>query len=116
MNLWDTAGQERFKTITSAYYRGADGIVIIFDITNHDSFRHVNDWLNEVNRYSSIDTTKRILIGNKCDLEKDRVVPYETAKALADSLGIVYIETSAKTNVNAESSFINITNDLLAFK
>ena len=53
LQIWDTAGQERFRTITSAYYRGADGIIMVYDVTNQDSFNHVADWLGEVNRYAS---------------------------------------------------------------
>jgi small GTP-binding protein len=75
---WDTAGQERFRTITSAYYRGADGIIMVYDVTTLDSFTHVNDWLNEVNRYASEGTCK-LLVGNKSD-RTDKVVQYETAK------------------------------------
>merc|ERR1711997_141721 len=71
LQIWDTAGQERFRTITSAYYRGADGIILVYDITDRESFSHVNDWLNEVNRYVN-ESTCKILIGNKCDNTADR--------------------------------------------
>jgi Ras-related protein Rab-1A len=80
LQIWDTAGQERFKTITSAYYRGADGIIIVFDIANQNSFRHIKDWLDEVNRYASEGACKLIL-GNKCDQE-GRVVSTDMAKVL----------------------------------
>lgn len=79
MQIWDTAGQERFHTVTTAYYRGADGIVFIFDITNRESFRHVNDWLAEVNRYTT-DACKRILVGNKLDKEGERAISSEEAQ------------------------------------
>ena len=68
LQIWDTAGQERFRTITSAYYRGADGIIMVYDVTNAESFGHVNDWLNEVNRYAS-ESTCKLLVGNKNDME-----------------------------------------------
>merc|ERR1711874_641300 len=74
LQIWDTAGQERFRTITSAYYRGADGIVLVFDVTDRESFDHVDDWLTEVNRYVN-DSTMMLLLGNKCDNETDRQVP-----------------------------------------
>mmetsp|Transcript_35141 Transcript_35141/g.71640 ORF Transcript_35141/g.71640 Transcript_35141/m.71640 type:complete len:131 (+) Transcript_35141:108-500(+) len=66
LQIWDTAGQERFRTITSAYYRGADGIIMVYDVTNQESFNHVADWLTEVNRYASEGTCK-LLVGNKSD-------------------------------------------------
>lgn len=78
LQIWDTAGQERFRTITSAYYRGADGIILVYDVTSMESFNHVNDWLTEVNRYASENTCK-LLVGNKID-KPDRVVPTETGK------------------------------------
>jgi GTPase SAR1 family protein len=71
-------GQERFRTITSAYYRGADGIIMVYDSTSEESFNHVNEWLNEVNRYAAEDTCK-ILVGNKSD-KPDKVIPTERAK------------------------------------
>jgi Ras-related protein Rab-1A len=63
LQIWDTAGQERFRTITSAYYRGADGIIMVYDVTVRDSFNHVREWLQEVDKYASADTCK-LLIGN----------------------------------------------------
>jgi small GTP-binding protein len=75
---WDTAGQERFRTITSAYYRGADGIIMVYDVTNQESFDHVNDWLSEVNRYASEGTCK-LLVGNKSD-KPEKVVSSEKAR------------------------------------
>ncbi len=73
LQIWDTAGQERFRTITSAYYRGADGIIMVYDVTRTESFDHVQDWLNEVNRYANQGLCKKLLIGNKCD-RTDRTV------------------------------------------
>ena len=116
LNLWDTAGQERFKTITSAYYRGADGVVVLFDITNQDSFRHLEGWLSEVNRYASPDNTKRILIGNKVDKSSERVISLEAAKEFAGKYGMKYIETSAKAGTNVEQAFNELTEELLKFK
>ena len=73
LQIWDTAGQERFRTITSAYYRGADGIIMVYDVTSTESFNHVSDWLTEVNRYASEGTCK-LLLGNKSD-RADRPPP-----------------------------------------
>lgn len=79
LQIWDTAGQERFRTITSAYYRGADGIIMVYDVTSEESFNHINDWFTEVNRYASENTCK-LLVGNKTDKTADKVVPTEKAK------------------------------------
>ena len=114
LQIWDTAGQERFRTITSAYYRGADGIIMVYDVTSQDSFTHVNDWLNEVNRYASEGTCK-LLVGNKSD-RTDKVVQFETAKAFADSLSIPFLETSAKNASNVEQAFLTMASELIAIR
>ncbi|CAE7205683.1 RABD2C [Symbiodinium sp. CCMP2592] len=101
LQIWDTAGQERFRTITSAYYRGADGIILVYDICDRESFNHVDEWLNEVNRYVNENTCK-ILIGNKCDMTAERQVSTEEAKKKAEDLGIAFIECSAKDATNVE--------------
>jgi Ras-related protein Rab-1A len=112
LQIWDTAGQERFRTITSAYYRGADGIIMTFDVTSMESFDHVNDWLKEVNRYAAEGTVK-LLVGNKSDRTADRVVTHEQAKEFADELGIPYIETSAKSAKNVEEAFLTMAGELI---
>lgn len=112
LQIWDTAGQERFRTITSAYYRGADGIIMVFDVTSTDSFEHVNDWLKEVNRYAAEGTVK-LLVGNKSDRTGDRVVTEAQAKEFADELGIPFIETSAKSSKNVEEAFLTMAGELI---
>jgi Ras-related protein Rab-1A len=112
LQIWDTAGQERFRTITSAYYRGADGIIMVFDVTSTESFDHVNDWLKEVNRYAAEGTVK-LLVGNKSDRTADRVVTEAQAKEFADELGIPYIETSAKSAKNVEEAFLTMAGELI---
>jgi Ras-related protein Rab-1A len=79
LQIWDTAGQERFRTITSAYYRGADGIIMVYDVTSRESFNHINDWLTEVNRYAS-ETSCKLIVGNKCDLKESRIISTEQGK------------------------------------
>ncbi|CAL9120012.1 unnamed protein product [Musa textilis] len=107
LQIWDTAGQERFRTITSSYYRGAHGIIIVYDITEMESFNNIKQWLSEIDRYAS-DSVCKLLVGNKCDLAEDRVVETEKAKAFADSLGIPFIETSAKDSINVEKAFLTM--------
>jgi Ras-related protein Rab-1A len=112
LQIWDTAGQERFRTITSAYYRGADGIIMVYDVTSQDSFDHVNDWLKEVNRYASEGTCK-LLVGNKSDRSADRVVTAEQAKEFADDIGVPMLETSAKSAANVEEAFLTMAGELI---
>ena len=83
LQIWDTAGQERFRTITSSYYRGAHGIIVVYDVTDAESFNNVKQWLNEIDRYAN-ENVNKLLVGNKSDLTAKRAVDYETAKAFAD--------------------------------
>jgi len=112
LQIWDTAGQERFRTITSAYYRGADGIVLVYDICERETFNNLDNWLTEVNRYVN-ESTCKILIGNKCDLNAERQVSTEEAKKKAEELGITFIEASAKDATNVEAAFTAITSELM---
>ncbi|KAJ6803046.1 ras-related protein RIC1 [Iris pallida] len=105
LQIWDTAGQERFRTITSSYYRGAHGIIVVYDVTDQESFNNIRQWLNEIDRYAS-DNVNKLLVGNKCDLTDKRVVSYETGKAFADEIGIPFLETSAKSAANVEQAFM----------
>ena len=111
LQIWDTAGQERFKTITSAYYRGADGIIIVYDVENKDSFRHINDWLGEVGRYAPQNAVK-LIIGNKSD-SSSKIISEATAQELGKTLEIATIETSAKTAENVDKAFELITSQLI---
>ncbi|XP_065000207.1 ras-related protein RIC1-like isoform X4 [Musa acuminata AAA Group] len=107
----DTAGQERFRTITSSYYRGAHGIIVVYDVTDQESFNNVKQWLNEIDRYAS-ENVNKLLVGNKCDLTDGRVVSYETGKAFADEIGIPFLETSAKDSTNVEKAFMTMAADI----
>lgn len=104
LQIWDTAGQERFRTITSSYYRGAHGIIVVFDITDRESFSNVRQWMKEVERYAG-DNVTRVLVGNKCDLAPKREVSYDEGEALANEFGIRYVETSAKDSTHVEEAF-----------
>lgn len=112
LQIWDTAGQERFRTITSAYYRGADGIIMVYDVTSQESFDHVNDWLKEVNRYASEGTCK-LLVGNKSDRSEEKTVTKEQAKEFADDIGVPFLETSAKSADNVEEAFLTMASELI---
>ncbi|OQV25965.1 Ras-related protein Rab-3 [Hypsibius exemplaris] len=104
LQIWDTAGQERYRTITTAYYRGAMGFILMYDITNEESFNSVQDWCTQIKTYSW-DNAQVILVGNKCDMEDDRVITTDRGRQLADQLGLEFFETSAKENTNVKAVF-----------
>ncbi|CAF3872289.1 unnamed protein product [Rotaria magnacalcarata] len=112
LQIWDTAGQERYRTITTAYYRGAMGFILMYDITNEESFNAVQDWCTQIKMYSW-DNAQVVLVGNKCDLEQDRAVTEERGKRLADQLGLEFFETSAKENINVKSVFERLVDIIL---
>jgi len=105
LQIWDTAGQERFRTITSSYYRGAQGIILVFDCTDMESFNNVKQWLGEIDRYAC-ENVNKLLVGNKVDLVSGRVVDKNVATEFAESMSIPYIETSAKNASGVEEAFM----------
>lgn len=107
LQIWDTAGQERFRTITSSYYRGAHGIIVVYDVTDRETFDNVRHWLEEIDSNSGPNVEK-LLVGNKCDLGSKRVVTFDQGKELADSLGISFIETSALSSINVDEAFLQL--------
>ena len=107
LQIWDTAGQERFRTITSSYYRGAHGIIVVYDVTDQESFNNVKQWLHEIDRYAC-ENVNKLLVGNKSDLTSKRVVSFDAAKEFADNLGIEFLETSAKNATNVEQAFMTM--------
>ncbi|CAH0773817.1 unnamed protein product [Bemisia tabaci] len=111
LQIWDTAGQERFRTITSSYYRGAHGIIVVYDCSDAESFNNLKQWLEEIDRYAC-ENVNKLLVGNKCDLTTKKVVDYETAKEYANTLGIPFLETSAKNATNVEQAFITMASEI----
>ncbi|KAI9788000.1 MAG: GTP-binding protein [Peltula sp. TS41687] len=107
LQIWDTAGQERFRTITTAYYRGAMGILLVYDVTDERSFNNIRTWFSNVEQHASEGVSK-ILIGNKCDWEEKRAVSTERGQQLADELGVPFLEVSAKANINVEKAFYSL--------
>eukprot|EP00389_Voromonas_pontica_P007704 GDKH01011617.1.p1 GENE.GDKH01011617.1~~GDKH01011617.1.p1 ORF type:complete len:218 (+),score=26.91 GDKH01011617.1:88-741(+) len=104
LQLWDTAGQERFKTLTPAYYRSAHCVALVYDISDRDSFEKIRGWIQQVDDLGSSDLQK-VLVGNKIDLEDKRVVATEEGQKLADEFGLVFYETSAKSNTKVDALF-----------
>lgn len=114
LQIWDTAGQERFRTITSTYYRGTHGVIVVYDVTNGESFANVKRWLHEIDQ--NCEVVNRILVGNKNDCPDRKVVLYEDAKRFADQMNIKLFETSAKDNLNVEEMFTVMTKMVLETK
>ena len=109
--IWDTAGQERFRAITAAYYRGAVGALLVYDIANQKSYQNVVHWLTELKEHGD-ENIKIMLVGNKSDLRHLRVVASEEAKSFAEDKEIDFIETSALDQTNVETAFHNIISDI----
>lgn len=110
--IWDSAGQERFRTLTTAYYRSAHGIILVYDVNDRETFVHIENWLQEVSRYAASDVNK-VLVGNKCDILNKREVEYETARVYAEKLGISFTEASAKDRTNIDKIFNIMARELV---
>lgn len=112
LQIWDTAGQERFRTITTAYYRGAMGIMLVYDICNEKSFENIKNWIRNIEEHASSDVEKMIL-GNKCDMTDRRQVSKDRGEKLAIDYGVKFLETSAKSSLNVEEAFYTMGRDIL---
>ncbi|KAM9355160.1 ras-related protein Rab-15-like isoform 1-T1 [Pholidichthys leucotaenia] len=108
VQIWDTAGQERYQTITKQYYRRAAGIIFVYDITNEQSFKHIANWVTDVDE-SVLQKMQTILVGNKSDEESRREVTKEQGRKLAEYYGMDFFESSAATSVNITESFMRLT-------
>jgi len=104
LSIWDTAGQERFRTITSSYYRGAQGIILVYDVANRESFEALPRWFSELETYV-VPSVVKIVVGNKVDKEFSRQVTTEEGRAFAERMGTLFVESSAKTKVGVQDAF-----------
>lgn len=111
LQIWDTAGQESFRSITRAYYRGAAGALLVYDITRRESFKHLGRWLEEAKQNGNPNMTI-MLIGNKSDLADQRAVQKEEGAKFAQENGLIFLETSAKTAHNVEEAFLGTAKDI----
>lgn len=109
--IWDTAGQERYHSLAPMYYRGAQAAIVVYDISNKETFHKAQTWIKELQRQASPNIVIA-LAGNKLDLANNRAVPYEEAKTYADECGLLFMETSAKTAANVMDIFTSIAKKL----
>lgn len=109
--IWDTAGQERFRAVTSAYYRGAVGALLVYDISRRQTFDSVGRWLNELHTYSDMNVIT-VLVGNKSDLKDAREVSAAEGKTLAESQGLFFMETSALDSSNVAAAFRTVVKEI----
>jgi len=112
LSIWDTAGQERFRTITSSYYRGAQGIILVYDVSNRESFEALPRWFSELETYVSPAVVK-ILVGNKLDKEFSRAVFEDEGRMFAERMGTLFVEASAKTSVGVHTAFQDVVSRII---
>ncbi|XP_014206123.1 ras-related protein Rab-37-like isoform X1 [Copidosoma floridanum] len=113
LQIWDTAGQERFRSVTHAYYRDANALLLLYDVTNKQSFDNIRAWLGEIREYAQDDVVI-MLLGNKCDCSSDRIVKKEDGQRLANEYKVPFMETSAKTGLNVDLAFHAVARELKA--
>lgn len=112
IQIWDTAGQERFRTLTKSYFKMAQGIILVFDLTNPVSLDILKNWVKEINENCN-ESTPKVLVGNKSDIVEHRVIDKESAKAFAKRSGMEYFETSCKTRENVNEVFIHLCKEVI---
>ncbi|KAG8951465.1 Ras- protein Rab-18A [Tulasnella sp. 424] len=112
LSIWDTAGQERFRTITSSYYRGAQGIILVYDVSNRESFEALPKWFTELETYVSPSVVK-ILVGNKVDKEFSRAVSEDEGRKFAERMDTLFVEASAKSNIGVQDAFKEVVNKII---
>jgi small GTP-binding protein len=115
LKIWDTAGQERFRNITTQYYKGADGIVLVYDVTDEASYDKIREWMEQILSNTQQDEIGLVLLGNKCDMEP-RTVTEEMGKKMAEELKISYFETSALNGQGIKEAFEQLTRDIMKKK
>ncbi len=115
LKIWDTAGQERFRNITQQYYKGADGILLVYDVTERNSFEKVREWMKQIQQNTNKEKIGIILVGNKCDLD-ERQVSTEEGQNLAREFGILFYEASAYKDININETFESLVGEIISKK
>lgn len=110
MHIWDTAGQEKFRSLTLNFYKGVNGIILVFDLTDEESFNNIPHWIRQLKIYAS-ENISMVLLGNKCDL-LERKVNSERITELCEDYKLKYFETSAKLNFNVDDAFLHIAKNV----
>lgn len=113
LQIWDTAGQERFRAVTRSYYRGAAGAIIVYDISNRESFSHVQQWLNDAQQLAG-EHICMMVVGNKADLQGEREVTFLEASRVAQEAEVLFLETSALTGEGVEDIFMRVARGIHA--
>ncbi|KAF9311113.1 Ras- protein Rab-18 [Podila horticola] len=113
LTIWDTAGQERFRTLTSSYYRGAQGVILVYDVSNRDSFNDLQTWFNELDTYCSSKEVVRMIVGNKVDKESSREVSRQEGQEFARKLQTLFVECSAKTKLGVQQAFDELVQQII---
>ena len=116
LKIWDTAGEERFRNITSQYYKGAEGIILVFDLTKKESFEKINDWMKQIKVNTQSDEIAIVLLGNKKDIVNERVVSFEEGNERAGEYGIKYFETSALDGTGIDEAIQNLSEEIMKKK
>lgn len=112
LQIWDTAGQERFRTITTSYFRSAQGVILVYDITDRSSLLSIKNWIYQIQLHADVNINK-ILVGNKCDNISERVISFEEGLELAKEYGIEFFECSAKSDININNLFTRISEQVV---
>ena len=111
LQVWDTAGQERFRNVTKSYFQSSQGLLVVYDITDKDSFENINFWMENVKK-NAPENVKLILVGNKCDLANERKVTIEDGENKARNYNIKFFESSAKDGTNVNELFFYLANEI----
>ena len=111
LQIWDTAGQERFRNVTKSYFQSSQGLVLVYDITDRESFEKLNFWVDNIKNFAP-ENAKFILVGNKCDLANERQVSYEEGENYAKNLNIKFFEASARDGTNVNELFFYLANEI----
>jgi len=114
LQIWDTAGEERFRTVTKTYYKGSHGIILMYDVTDQNSFKNIRNWMKQIEANAD-KSVRKVLVGHKCD-EPNRVVTEEEGKKFAEEFNMGFFESSAKSNKNVNEVFYYLVKEIFIEK